>query len=30
MNIEQWIRREILEQKGYKVDPQDCPVKMDL
>jgi len=29
MIIEKWIRREILGQKGYKVDPQDYPVKID-
>ena len=29
MNIEKWIRKEILEQTGYRVDIQDCPVKID-
>ena len=29
MNVDTWIRREILEQQGYQVDPQDCPIKLD-
>ena len=29
MNIERWVRKEILAQTGYQVDIQDCPVKID-
>ncbi|MDD5167446.1 MAG: histidinol-phosphate transaminase [Syntrophales bacterium] len=29
MKLEKWIRKEILEQHAYKVDQQDCPVKID-
>lgn len=29
MNVKKRIRKQILEQKGYKVDPQDCPIKID-
>lgn len=29
MKVERWIRKEILEQTGYRVDIHDCPVKID-
>lgn len=29
MQVEKWIRKEILEQTGYKVEIQDVPVKID-